>query len=36
MVKLVIKNSFQGNLKITNTSSGLRYVIALPQKEIKS
>ncbi len=32
MVKLVIKNSFQGDLKINNSSKGLRYIIALPQK----
>lgn len=30
MVKLVIKNSFQGDLKINNSSNGLRYIIALP------
>lgn len=34
MVKLVIKNSFQGDLKISNTAKGLRYIIALPQKKI--
>jgi signal transduction histidine kinase len=34
MVKLVIKNSFMGDLKISNTEKGLRYVIALPQKEL--
>lgn len=33
MVKLVIKNSLLGDLKIANTESGLRYIIALPQKE---
>lgn len=33
MVKLVIKNSFQGDLKISNSEQGLRYIIALPQKE---
>jgi two-component system, sensor histidine kinase and response regulator len=33
MVKLVIKNSFQGDLKINNSEKGLRYIIALPQKE---
>jgi hypothetical protein len=33
MVKLVIKNSFQGDLKINNSDNGLRYIIALPQKE---
>jgi signal transduction histidine kinase len=33
MVKLVIKNSFQGDLKINNSEYGLRYIIALPQKE---
>lgn len=32
MVKLVIKNSFAGDLKVSNTSKGLRYIIALPQK----
>ena len=32
MVKLVIKNSFGGDLKINNSSKGLRYIIALPQK----
>lgn len=31
MVKLVIKNSFQGDLKINNTGDGLRYIIALPK-----
>ncbi|MCB9096513.1 MAG: hybrid sensor histidine kinase/response regulator [Arcobacter sp.] len=34
MVKLVIKNSFQGDLKVNNSSKGLRYIIALPQKEL--
>ena len=34
MVKLVIKNSFSGDLKISNTQKGLRYVIALPQKKL--
>ena len=34
MVKLVIKNSFSGDLKLSNTQKGLRYVIALPQKKI--
>jgi two-component system, sensor histidine kinase and response regulator len=34
MVKLVIKNSFSGDLKISNTSKGLRYIIALPQKKL--
>ena len=33
MVKLVIKNSFQGDLKVNNSDKGLRYIIALPQKE---
>ena len=33
MVKLVIKNSFQGDLKINNSDHGLRYIIALPKKE---
>lgn len=33
MVKLVIKNSLQGDLKINNSENGLRYIIALPQKE---
>ena len=33
MVKLVIKNSFQGDLKINNSEKGLRYIIALPQEE---
>ena len=33
MVKLVIKNSFQGDLKINNSEKGLRYIMALPQKE---
>lgn len=33
MVKLVIKNSFQGDLKINNSDDGLRYIIALPKKE---
>ena len=33
MVKLVIKNSLQGDLKINNSEKGLRYIIALPQKE---
>ena len=32
MVKLVIKNSFAGDLKVNNTETGLRYIIALPQK----
>jgi signal transduction histidine kinase len=32
MVKLVIKNSFAGDLKVNNTEKGLRYIIALPQK----
>ncbi len=34
MVKLVIKNSFGGDLKIANTKDGLRYIIALPQKRL--
>ncbi|MDZ7819255.1 MAG: hybrid sensor histidine kinase/response regulator [Aliarcobacter sp.] len=34
MVKLVIKNSFSGDLKISNTEKGLRYIIALPQKKL--
>lgn len=34
MVKLVINNSFSGDLKISNTEKGLRYIIALPQKEL--
>uniref|UniRef100_UPI00404894E9 response regulator n=2 Tax=Aliarcobacter sp. TaxID=2321116 RepID=UPI00404894E9 len=34
MVKLVIKNSLQGDLKINNSNSGLRYIIALPQKQV--
>ena len=34
MVKLVIKNSFQGDLKINNSEYGLRYIIALPKEEI--
>ncbi|CAM3892154.1 hybrid sensor histidine kinase/response regulator [Arcobacter cloacae] len=34
MVKLVIKNSFQGDLKVNNSNKGLRYIIALPQKEL--
>ena len=33
MVKLVVKNSLQGDLKINNSEKGLRYIIALPQKE---
>ena len=33
MVKLVIKNSLQGDLKINNSEKGLRYIIALPQEE---
>jgi signal transduction histidine kinase len=33
MVKLVIKNSFSGDLRLSNTGKGLRYVIALPQKK---
>jgi two-component system, sensor histidine kinase and response regulator len=33
MVKLVIKNSFSGDLRISNTEKGLRYIIALPQKK---
>jgi two-component system, sensor histidine kinase and response regulator len=33
MVKLVIKNSFGGDLKVNNTEKGLRYIIALPQKK---
>ena len=33
MVKLVIKNSLQGDLKINNSEKGLRYIIALPQQE---
>ncbi|WP_368031241.1 response regulator [Arcobacter sp. s6] len=33
MVKLVIKNSFKGDLKVNNTEKGLRYIIALPQKK---
>ena len=32
MVKLVIKNSFSGDLKVNNSEKGLRYIIALPQK----
>lgn len=32
MVKLVIKNSFGGDLKVNNSEKGLRYIIALPQK----
>ena len=35
MVKLVIKNSFQGDLKINNSDKGLRYIIALPQKDLQ-
>lgn len=31
MVKLVVKNSFGGDLKINNSKRGLRYIIALPQ-----
>lgn len=31
MVKLVIKNSFHGDLKINNSEKGLRYIIALPE-----
>lgn len=34
MVKLVIKNSFGGDLKVGNTKDGLRYIIALPQKRL--
>ena len=34
MVKLVVKNSFQGDLKVNNSEHGLRYIIALPQKEL--
>jgi CheY-like chemotaxis protein len=34
MVKLVIKNSFKGDLKLSNTKKGLRYIIALPQKKL--
>ena len=34
MVKLVIKNSFSGELKISNSEKGLRYIIALPQKKL--
>jgi two-component system, sensor histidine kinase and response regulator len=34
MVKLVIKNSFSGDLRISNTEKGLRYIIALPQKKL--
>ncbi|BAK73863.1 MAG: hybrid sensor histidine kinase/response regulator [Arcobacter sp.] len=33
MVKLVIKNSFQGDLKLSNSELGLRYIIALPQNK---
>lgn len=33
MVKLVIKNSFQGDLRISNSQKGLRFIIALPKKE---
>lgn len=36
MVKLVIKNSFHGDLKINNSDEGLRYIIALPNNKIKS
>lgn len=36
MVKLVIKNSLQGDLKINNSSKGLRYIIALPQNSPES
>ena len=35
MVKLVIKNSFHGDLKINNSDKGLRYIIALPQKNLE-
>ena len=35
MVKLVIKNSFRGDLKINNSDKGLRYIIALPQKNLE-
>ena len=31
MVKLVIKNSLGGDLKVNNSDKGLRYIIALPQ-----
>ncbi len=34
-VKLVIKNSLGGDLKVNNSEKGLRYIIALPQKDIK-
>lgn len=33
MVKLVIKNSFQGDLKLNNTAKGLRFIIALPSEK---
>lgn len=35
MVKLVIKNSFGGDLKVNNSSKGLRYIIALPNEITK-
>jgi signal transduction histidine kinase len=33
MVKLVIKNSLGGDLKVNNSEKGLRYVIALPNEK---
>ena len=33
MVKLVVKTSFNGDLKISNTDSGLKYLIALPNSK---
>ena len=35
MVKLVIKNSLGGDLKINNSSKGLMYIIALPSEKTK-
>lgn len=34
MVKLVIKSSFHGDLKVENSSSGARFVMALPKEKI--
>lgn len=34
MVKLVIKSSFGGDLKIQNTQNGVKFIIALPNKSL--
>lgn len=32
MVKLVIKSSFSGDLKLQNTKEGVKFIIAVPNK----